>query len=880
MPTLEEVRAEPAAPNRQIELALRLVSDRSCAVLSLDVFDTVLWRRVPRPSDAFGMLGSRLRERGWYPSWITDATFRRMRIEAEHRARRRSATHEVSLFDIWREMPLFGDVALGDLVRQEVELERELTIVDLDIADLIAVADKNGVPIVLVSDTYFTEAQLSHLLDRPELEPLAEARIFRSHQHGLDKASGLWKIVLQELGKRPEQVVHLGDNEEADGAVPAELGVRTIHYIRIDPGFARMLEREREPQDHPGPLPVDTRHGDHGLTSLRAKVLQSAPRGMGTSARTSWRFGAAVLGPPLAAFAEWVAHRAHTAGHPVVWCPMREGELLSELVNNAARTRGWDVTAKPVWLSRHVTSIAALDCFDHDSVRDLIRRSYRLTVAQLLDSLKLRPGDVPCLAHQLDASLSDSTTADQVTLALTETPHLRSRLAATVTAARERLLRSLHEAGALARPELPLVDLGWGGTIQWQLHQVLHRSRTGVRPSGFYLATDERAANRIALAGLRAEGYLGQSGHPRDIVDALCRSPEVVEQCASALCGSLVDFDADGAPVLGPSGSSRSQALERQAVQEGVVAFQECWNRYALGADGEWPLLDESAAPRLARILGSALRAPTDEEAAVFGNWSHEDNFGSSVVTRILPEDLVSAVPYLSPHDLDDLHMRDAFWPALLAASDRHLSSAVRALHNGTINPDAFESSGPARETRLRVRTADDEWWDGPRQRVRINHNGLSFARLGFESDGATAVSLAIPGQAAIVRVDWIEAKVFHGDDPAPRVLRWEAAEDFAGLTFAECTWLGGTMVEFHAPHSALWIPLAAGADTPVTSGQITIAFAMLPQSASGLAPRMPTGPRLVRLAGRAHAEYRSRGVTGVAAGAARIAIRRLRGRP
>ncbi|SFS84371.1 HAD family hydrolase [Saccharopolyspora flava] len=871
---------EPPARAPELEQLHRLVSDGSCAVLSLDVFDTVLWRRVPRPTDAFAMLGARLRAAGRCPGWVTDTTFRLMRIDAEKRARKRSlsACGEISLFDIWREMPIevFGPGDLDDLVRAEVELEREITVPDLEIAEVIGTAERNAVPIVLVSDTYFTADQLAHLLDRPALAPLAEAKTFRSHQHGLDKASGLWEIVLQELGTRPEQIVHVGDNAVADDEVPAKLGIRTVHHARIDDDFAGVLDRERESTDSFGPPDrhLHPAHGDAGLTTLRAKAVRAASEESGEAVGVAWRFGAGVLGPVLTGFAAWVAERAHRRGQRVVWCPMREGELLSELVNEAAAARGWDVTAQPIWLSRQVTSLAALDSYDVDAVGEFIGRSYRLTVAQLLASLHLRPGDVPALADKLDMLLDQPELRERVTVALTEAPHLRNRLAATVTAACDRLLRSLRAAGALDGEEIALVDLGWGGTIQYQLSRVLRRNGIGVRTAGYYLATDHRSS-RLSLAGQAAEGYLGQSGWPHEVVYALVRSPEVVEQCVSARVGSLIDFTESGEPVLGPFHSTPTQDLEWCAVQDGIRAFQRSWNRYVSAADGAWPELNRE---RLAAIITAALKAPSAAEASVFGNWWHDDNFGSSVVTDIVPRDLLPAVPYMSPGDLDDLHMRDAFWPALLAAADPQLGAAVSALHSGALDPAVFERSGECPDTLLRFRTEDDEWHDAQRRRARINHNGLSFARLAFESRGALDVSLAIPGQPAIVRIDWIEATAYVRGDPEPRTLRWERAEDFAGLVFADCDWLGGTMVEFHAPHGAVWLPLATRAGGPITSAQITIAFASLPQSRSGLAHRVPPAPELARLTGRVREELRSRGVRGIAAGGARLALRKMGG--
>ncbi|GAA1024672.1 hypothetical protein GCM10009565_31110 [Amycolatopsis albidoflavus] len=865
--------------HRRLRQVTQVIADGSCSVVSFDVFDTILWRRTPRPADLFGVLGSRLRRGGQCEDWVSDAAFRRMRIVAERDARREAAGGEVSLFDIWRAMPLrhFRGSSLKDLVQAEVDAERDFTVVDLDVAAVIESARDNGVPVVLVSDTYFTEDQLALLLDRPGLEALKGARVFRSHQHGKDKASGLWEIVLAELGVSPEQVVHVGDNEVADCEVPEKLGIRTVHYERVDDAYARILEREQEPVDPFGAYAphFDPDRGDFGITSLRAKTLQSfSPEGTG-GAKTAWRYGASIVGPVLTGFAEWVAFKAHQEGTPVVWCPMREGELLSELVNNAARARGWDVTAKPVWLSRQVTSIAALESADREEIVKFVRKRHELTVRQLLEMLHLRVGEVPHLAEDLDTVLDNDEIAERLGVALTEMPHLVNRLAVTATASRERLVRSLRDAGALDRPDLTLVDLGWGGTIQLQLARVLRLAGIDIEPAGLYLATDDRSV-QVLLAGLRAEGYLGQSGHPADAVGAVVRSPEVLEQSVNALCGSLVDFAEDGSPVLGVAAGREAQNLERAAVQNGIRAFQRQWNRYVALNDTMWPTLVDTAKERLANILVSSLKLPTAEEASVFGNWEHEDNFGSTVVTRVLPDDLVPAVPYLSPSDLEDLQMRDSFWPALLAAADPHLGAAARAVHNGLVDPAMFEPAGESSATTLRYRTGDGQWHDGTSRRVRINHNGLSFARMDVHDTDIELVSLAVPGRPALVRVDWIEVKAIAGG--RPRTLHWNSTDDFARLHYEDCAWLGANMVEFHSPLAAIWLPLGEAAGATVSSLQVTVAFAMLPRSRSGLGYRMPPADRTARISAKVRDEFRERGVMGVTAGAARIAARRLRG--
>ncbi|KOV79938.1 HAD family hydrolase [Nocardia sp. NRRL S-836] len=863
----------------------RTVADKSCAALSFDIFDTILWRRVPRPADVFGIIGSRLRAAGLAPAWLTDATFRRMRIEAERKARRDHGDlgPEVSLFDIWRAMPqgTFDLALLEKLVAQEIEVEREFTVVDLDMAALIDAAHRNGVPLVLVSDTYFTEEQLAYLLDRPELAALKDAKVYRSHQHGLDKTNGLFEIVLGDLGLSAEQVVHVGDNEVADIETGAELGMRVVHYRRIDQPLAVVLDREGEPEDHFGdyaPI-LDEVHGDYGITSLRAKTLQAYGHDGESGNDVAWRYGAAVLGPVLTGFAEWVAMRAHEDGTKVLWCPMREGELLSELINEAAQARGWDVRAKPVWLSRHVTSIAALDSFDVDSVHEFIRRSHNLNVRELLSVLHLRTGEVPALVNELDTIVDNGDIAERVAIALTESPHLQNRLKATITANRERMVRHLRSVGALDEPEMVMVDLGWGGTIQRQLAAALKIAGIPVKPAGLYLATDNRSALAYG-AGLRLEGYLAQAGHPADVCGAIVRSPEVLEQCVNALCGSLVGFTEDGNPVLGRVSESATQNAERSAAQQGMLAFQRMWHDYVRASGGTWATLTrQTARDRLANILVAAIKAPTPGEAAVFGNWVHEDNFGSTLVTKVVPDDLVAALPYLSPLDLADLGMRDSFWPSLLSASDTGLAAAGTALSTGAIAPDVFEASGEPSETTLYYRTGANKWTKAGSRRVRINRNGLSFARLYFEHHDTLDLSLIIPGRPAIVRIDWIEVSGNGGRRPLPEPLRWETPDDFTAMGYHGARWLGANLVEFNGPESAVVLKVSDRVGAPMSSGYVTVAFAMLPQSLSNLSATPPSSAsRAQRISGRLRAEYRARGAKGVAATAARVAVRKLGG--
>ena len=91
--------------------------------------------------------------------------------------------------------------------------------------------------------------------------------------------------------------------------------------------------------------------------------MRTAPDDMARAVTTAWRYGAAVVGPVLTGFAEWVVDNAEQNGTDVVWCPMREGELLSALINNAARARGRKVEARPLWLALKSGNFGGRDFF-------------------------------------------------------------------------------------------------------------------------------------------------------------------------------------------------------------------------------------------------------------------------------------------------------------------------------------------------------------------------------------------------------------------------------------------------------------------------------------------------------------------------------------
>lgn len=754
--------------------ARALALEVRAGVLSLDVFDTLLWRAVPEPADAFVLIGQAQAAAGHLT--VPAQGFRVLRQQAEAAARQRGerdrSSTEVSLEEVYAELPPGLTTApAAALAEVEVVVERGLTFPDLAVAELArSLALDHGLRVVLVSNTYLSAAQLRRLLEHEPLADLPLAGVFASSEHRVHKGTGLYDVVLQSLGVSGSEVVHLGDDAEADGAAARRAGLHTALLPRRPGPLPQVLQKEGFVGDDAlarrrAPL-VDGAH-DGGLTALRAKALRrsDAPPGPG-SRRTCWDTGAAVLGPVFTGFADWVHARAAATGGDQLACLMREGAFLARLL---ARPDGPRVST--LWASRLVCSQAAVVDVSAAELEVFLARRRPPTLAVAAAGLGLDVRRLHMLGADERARLDDPTLRRAFLAAVSGEPELRDAVAEHCAQVRRRLVQHVLDVAGRDDGELLLVDVGWGASIQWLLDRALRAQQVGLRTRGLYLMTNDAAAARV-LGGVTAEGFLGNLGEPGAAVRWVTRSPEVLEQVCMPDSGSLQGFDVAGTPVTAPDVVPAAQQAERRAVQDGVLAFQQEWQRYAPVVGAAHPVLHEQR-DLLRTVLLRFVVDPTPDEAAVLGAWQHDENQGSdaahSVIEGLPPERL----PYLTPLQLLDLPMSSVYWPFALAA--RHhppLARAAAAVALGELPAEVF-TSGEERTTTLYV---DHGLGLLPRRQspAPSSSYGLSFVRHAVEAHPLHGVGIRFPAGPGLVRLDWMTLRLaVRGQDDVVVDVRW-----------------------------------------------------------------------------------------------------------
>lgn len=176
-------------------------------VISFDIFDTLLMRRVLYPTDIFDIVGSRARKNGL----TLPDNFKDYRMQAEAIA----ASEHGGLDGIYKELRAILNLTTEEaeqICQLEIAVERDALLPRPDILEAFAYARKQGKQIILASDMYLPSAMLSQLLE--ENGYAGVDNIYVSDERGMSKQDGLFRLIRQDY---PEaSIMHVGDNYKAD----------------------------------------------------------------------------------------------------------------------------------------------------------------------------------------------------------------------------------------------------------------------------------------------------------------------------------------------------------------------------------------------------------------------------------------------------------------------------------------------------------------------------------------------------------------------------------------------------------------------------------------------------------------------------------------
>ena len=571
-------------------------------VLSLDCFDTLIWRNVAAPKDIFYIM----QQRSLAQSLGVTA---HQRIQAADRAYRlnfiNKGANETTLREIYSQFISLKKADQLLLAEEELNIEVEMSYAFFPFVELIREARNRGIKIIIVSNTYLKENELRLLLKKNLPNDVMDAidYVFCSTEFGKSKNDGLFNTVLEKLSLSANDILHIGDHKSADYSAPRQLGMHALHFVQFDKETEDFLNM----QHTAGSLISLTKPSPNQLQQPRYNPYRGllAMHNLSSISHET-KIGYLSFGPILYAFARFICDEIEAmrqAGkRPKVFFLLRDAHLLAL----ACEAYAGKPIGKEIHLRKFGTVAASFRTradVDH-YLASLAPQYYDFWVicAQLL-----LPNDA---AVQIINQAYQSSNPEKTFNEIIHQEQILQFVYQQSAAYRDRLKRyMIREMELTAGDTVVLVDTGYMGVTQDFLTRSLQEELQVEIIGRYLIATHD--PHRPSCHAL--------------ITSADC-DHGLFEQSCTFKEGSVLDYDMNGYPIFDNLRLSEDQYNKVQAIQSECIRFIHDANYFFNHSNISLPfsILQNTAVAALKRHV----YLPIEAEIQYFKNFQHDKDMG------------------------------------------------------------------------------------------------------------------------------------------------------------------------------------------------------------------------------------------------------------
>lgn len=598
------------------EIKNYLTEHRNIKVVSFDIFNTVLLRYVSKPEDVFEEAGKRLD----FPLGITAEDYKYIRVQTQKNIQTKKqlaeGTAEVDLEEIANGLPAW--INGKEAINAEVQAEKELDFGNPEIVDLIIWLQEKGYHIIYVSDMYLSASQIEAVLS---IAKVPEHKVFVSNAFGVDKRSGkLFQVVLNSEKLNSSQLIHIGDNFEADVLGAEKCGIKAFHYGAPYSDATSGLEMEK--------FVLGT-----GWTNKNILRHVAGALGKSDSEEMSrwYTLGSQMLGPLLVYFMKWLSEQITWQKDEMILFLMREGSFLQKAWQIYSRYYSINIDNKLVFVSRRALLLPAMDQFGEKELKEVME-SPRISleeIFQILGITERKDRFIPYLDVQRKDF--DRIKVDEVSLYQAVREYILSErwkpvIEDNIKREREKVqkyLQSLH-----LRKSVATVDIGYQGTIQKRLEKIMQDDKI-CWDHYLLLCNGQMRLQELERSNIR--GALGTyCGDGSELMSVVNRNNRSLELLFLEGCGSTIGYAQEKGgivPILGKLNWPEKQKQQIESCQQGALDYL----RFYL----ECPRKKEWSSKELLQMFHRLLSSPSYMEAEMLGNLVFDENNGTEYTRKI-----------------------------------------------------------------------------------------------------------------------------------------------------------------------------------------------------------------------------------------------------
>lgn len=510
-------------------------------VISFDVFDTLLLRNILKPTDLFLLLNSYTLENCQIENFYEE------RIKAESESRVGHENNETTIENIYEVLSKKINKDLQKVMEKELELEEKFLVANPWMQEIYTYAKKKKKKVLAISDMYLPKKFIQKILEKNGYK-LDE--IYVSSEKFQVKGNGsLFEYVKNEEKINPEKWLHIGDNEISDYEAPKKIGINAYHYLSISKrsGFANNTQTVEE--------------------SILKGIEQNEIFAT-TKELSDWEiFGIKYVSPLYYGFTNWIYQL--TKHKDNIYFLARDGYAIKQVYEMFTRKLNKNIDTYYLYCSRAAFQIPTLCDKEKAYALDILTRynptmNQKVKIDNILKALKL---DASKYEKQFrNFELNKDVILDQTNLYRVKKflSYIYDDIFEKLKEKKELVEEYLKEMNLEKYDSLNIVDIGWAGSTQYALYDLVDKKITG-----YYFGTRKNMYDDVKYNSF---GYMFDSEEPKDRYKKVDDNVMMYEFVFSAPHGSTLGFKKEKGkvvPILGDNGENDSyiEQFQKTAIE-------------------------------------------------------------------------------------------------------------------------------------------------------------------------------------------------------------------------------------------------------------------------------------------------------------------------
>ena len=598
-------------------------------IISFDIFDTIIVRKVLNPVDIFKIVEKIYIER--YDQ--LDFNFTEIRRKAEPEATKiaadKNGTQCIDFHQIYAHMQLTHNIdpeIINRLQALEIEFELKFCVKNEYMFSFYQYCLDTGKKIIITSDMYLPEDVITKILHKNGYTQFDQ--LFLSCVIGKSKSNGsLYTHILDNLQCKASELLHIGDYYYADIINAMKKGIKPFYYKKSSEYAFNNTSFKKLIALYEPILPIEE-------SIYFATIINKFYTHRNTDNKIhAYNFGYIYCGIIYFGFIRWLTDELIEQNIDKAFFLARDGHIMEKVYQLLNQEKDHPPSVY-MYGSRRSINIPTIEkVIDDFSINILCNFLPGLNVANYLNRVHIDAKkhlkeiiEVGFPDHNYEIkTIIDKDKLVQLFILLSH------EVCKNTAIEREVLINYLEQIDFLNTKKIAIIDIGWRGTMQNSLDKLMKLLNISPEINGYYLGTFSKAQEFIDK-GFNMSGYGCNLSLPKNNYSVMSSCVEMFEFIFSAPHGSVINFSKIKnkiEPVCEDYDSSSDKSKIISDFQKGAIDFISDY--LATEKDYREMKIDpQSALNPIARLLS----APSYKESVYFGNITHSEYIGKKNYER------------------------------------------------------------------------------------------------------------------------------------------------------------------------------------------------------------------------------------------------------